>query len=189
METTNNSFFTPEELIKLPFKKIGKNVLISRKASFYNYEGISIGDHVRIDDFCILSGEIYLGSYIHISAHCALYGSKGIVMNDFSGLSPGCKVFSITDDFSGEYMIGPMLPEEFTNVQGGKVIIEKYVQIGAGSIVFPDLIIHEGATVGAMSLVNTSLEPWKIHAGIPASFIRERNRSIIELAKQIKTKE
>ncbi len=36
---------------------------------------ISIGDNVRIDDFCILSGKIELGSNIHISAYCLYNGS------------------------------------------------------------------------------------------------------------------
>ena len=84
-------------------------------------------------------------------------------------------------------MIGPMVPEKLTNVQAGEVVIGKYVQIGAGSIILPGLVINEGAAVGAMSLVNTSLDPWKIYAGIPARFIKERRRNILDLAKQIKS--
>ncbi len=182
-----NSFFSPDELEKLPFRHIGSNVLISRKASFYNIKEISIGNHVRIDDFCILSGRITLGNYIHISAHCALYGSLGIIMENFSGLSPGCRVFSTTDDFSGDFMVGPMVPETLTNVTGGLVNIGKYVQLGAGSIILPATTLGEGVAVGSMSLVNKSLDPWGIYAGIPAKFIKERSKSIIELAESIKT--
>ncbi|MCB6803967.1 hypothetical protein LI178_31950, partial [Enterocloster bolteae] len=50
------------------FLKYGKNVLVSRKASIYNPEQMVLGDNIRIDDFCILSGNIKLGSYIHIPA-------------------------------------------------------------------------------------------------------------------------
>ena len=53
-----NSFYTVEELGKIGFKKLGKNVLISKKSSIYTPENISIGDNVRIDDFTILSGTI-----------------------------------------------------------------------------------------------------------------------------------
>lgn len=182
----NNSFFSPDELKKMPFKHIGSNVLISRKASFYSLKEISIGNHVRIDDFCILSGKITLENYIHISAYCALYGSQGIKMEDFSGLSPGCRVFSITDDFSGDFMVGPMVPGSLTNVSGGLVNIGKYVQVGAGSIVLPDIKLGEGVAIGSMSLVNKSLDPWGIYAGIPASFIKERSRKIIKLSESIK---
>ena len=71
----SNSFYEKNELERLGIKKIGKNVLISRKASIYNPEEILIGNNVRIDDFCILSGKIKLGSNIHISSFCALYGN------------------------------------------------------------------------------------------------------------------
>ncbi len=48
-----------------------------------------------------------------------------------------------------------MIPSQFTNVTG--VIIEKYIQIGVGSVIFPNVKIHEGSIVGAMSLVNRLL--------------------------------
>ena len=67
-----SSFYSQKELTSIGFKSIGTNVLISKKASFYSPEEISIGNNVRIDDFCILSGKITLGSNIHISAFCAL---------------------------------------------------------------------------------------------------------------------
>ena len=54
-----NSFYTENELKQIGFKRIGENVLISRKASIYQPELIEIGNNVRIDDFCILSGNIF----------------------------------------------------------------------------------------------------------------------------------
>ena len=45
------SKYTEEELQKLGFKFIGKNVLISQKSSIYGMDKISIGDNTRIDDF------------------------------------------------------------------------------------------------------------------------------------------
>jgi len=125
-----NSFYTNIELKDLGLKSYGNNVLISKKASIYNPENIEIGDNVRIDDFCILSGKIKLGSYIHISAFCALYGKYGIEMLDYCGTSPNTIIFSASDDFSGNYLINPMIPNQFTNVTGGKVTLSKYVQIG-----------------------------------------------------------
>mgnify|MGYP002684191689 CR=1 FL=1 len=77
------SFYNEEEIVKLGLKKYGKNVLISRKASFYSPELIQLGSNVRIDDFCILSGNISIGSYVHISAYTALYGKFGICIEDF----------------------------------------------------------------------------------------------------------
>mgnify|MGYP004422306013 CR=1 FL=1 len=91
------SFYTESELATLGLHSYGKNVLISRFARLYAPETISIGDNVRIDDFCILSGNITLGSHIHIAAYCALYGAKGIVMEDYTGLSARATLYSAID--------------------------------------------------------------------------------------------
>lgn len=177
---SNNSFLNSEKLLKIGFKSVGENAQISSKASFYDPESISIGSNVRIDDFAILSGEITLGSYIHISAYVALYGLYGIEIGDFSGLSPRVIVFSASDDFSGEFMIGPLLPKEYTNVINGKVHLKKFVQIGSGSIVLPNVLIGEGAVTGAMTLVNKNLDPWTINVGIPAKFLKKRNKGLLK---------
>jgi galactoside O-acetyltransferase len=176
----NNSFLNPNELKSLGLKSYGINVLISRKASFYSPECISLGNNVRIDDFCILSGNITIGSFVHISAYCALYGRHGIIMENYSGISPRCTIFSATDDFSGNYLIGPMVDESKTNVRGGLVTIKKYAQVGAGCIIMPELTINEGVAVGAMSLVNKNLEAWNIYAGIPARIIRKREKNLLD---------
>jgi galactoside O-acetyltransferase len=176
-----NSFFTIEELKLLGLKSYGENVLISSKSSIYNPSEIEIGNNVRIDDFCILSGKIKLGSYIHISAYSVLYGKYGVEMEDYSGLSPRCTIFSATDDFSGNYLIGPMVAENLTNVTGGRVLIKKFTQIGAGCIVFPALTIGEGVAVGSMSLVTNDLPDWTICYGIPAKIIKPRHKELLKL--------
>lgn len=180
------AFLTNRQLKELGFKSLGDNVLISDKASIYSPELITIGSNVRIDDFCILSGKIVLGNYIHISAYSALYAKFGIIMEDFTGLSPRCTIFSASDDFSGDYLISPMVPNEYSNVTGGLVKISKFSQIGAGTTILPNVIIEQGVAVGAMSLVKQSLNEWGIYAGIPVTRIGERNKNCKELADNIK---
>lgn len=177
MET--NSFYSQEELLTLGLKSFGKNVLISRKASLYTPNRISVGDNVRIDDFCILSGEITLGNNIHISAYSALYGSMGIEFMDNSGCSARTTIYSAMDDFSGDYLIGPMHQEEYTHVIGGKVTIGEYVQLGAHCLVFPNLTIHTGAVVGALSLVTKDICEWTINVGIPTKILKERRKNML----------
>lgn len=152
---------------------------ISRKSSIYTPELISIGNNVRIDDFCLLSGTINLGSFIHISAYTGLYGKFGIEMDDFSGLSPRCLLFSASDDFSGEYLVNSMISEEFRNVISGRIIIGKYVQVGAGSILMPGVILRTGSAIASMSFVNTSIDEWMIAGGIPVRAIKTRSKEII----------
>ncbi|NLA21613.1 MAG: acyltransferase [Candidatus Marinimicrobia bacterium] len=179
------SFYNEEEIVKLGLKKYGKNVLISRKASFYSPELIQLGSNVRIDDFCILSGNISIGSYVHISAYTALYGKFGICIEDFVTISGRVLVYSQTDDYSGEVMTNPMVNPNLTRVTGGPVVFKKHSIIAAGCIIFPEVTIGEGAAIGAMSLVNKNLEPWSIYVGIPAKYLKPRSKKIIELENLI----
>jgi len=176
------SFYTEQEISQLGLKSYGKNVRISRYAQIYSPEKISIGDNVRIDDFCILSGRITIGSHIHIAAYCAMYGADyGIVMEDYTGLSARATIYAAMDDFSGDYLIGPIHEDEYTNVTGGMVRICAYSQIGAGALIFPNLIVGEGAVLGAMSMAKKSLEPWSIYAGVPAKRIKNRSKRLLDL--------
>lgn len=176
-----NSFYTEEEISKLGFKSIGDNVKISRYAQFYYPDQIILGNNVRIDDFCILSGNIKIGNFVHISAYVALYGKAGIEINDYAGISAKTTLYSESDDFSGESLIGPFHPEGKRNLQCGKITVGKFAQIGCNCVIFPAVEISEGAVIGAMSLVKKTISPWTISAGIPAKFIKFRSKNMLKL--------
>lgn len=174
-----SSYYSAVELAGFGFKKIGIDVRISRKCSIYSADRMSIGDHVRIDDFCLLSGEIALGSYIHLSAYSALFGGSGIFIDDFCGVSARVSVYSVNDDYSGNSMVGPTIPDVYRNIKQAPVYLQRHVIVGAGSVILPGVVLAEACAVGALSLVNTDLEPWTIYAGIPARRIRERLRELL----------
>lgn len=146
---------------------------------------MSIGDNVRIDDFAVLSGEIVLGSYIHIAVFCALFGKAKIEIKDFSTISSRVTIYSLSDDYSGNFMTNPMVPSIYTNVREGKVTLEKHVIVGATSVILPSVVIGEGTAVGSMCLVTKSLPEWQVCAGIPAIPIKERSRNLIKLEKEL----
>ena len=177
------SFYSQKEVNKLGFAKVGNKVLISRNTSFYGISNMSIGDNVRIDDFCILSGKIIIGSNVHISAYNGLYGAYGIELMDYSGISPRCTLFSASDDFSGDSLIGPLIPKEYQKIIGGKIILEKYSQLGAGTIVLPNCKIAEGSVTGSMTLVTKSLDEWGIYSGIPAKLRKVRSKKLLNFIK------
>lgn len=177
-------FYSREELEKIGFKSLGENVLISDKTSIYSPEKISIGNSVRIDDFCILSGEITLENYIHVAAYGALFGGAGIQIKDFAGLSSRVTIYSQSDDYSGETMTNPTIPEKYKKITYGKVTIGKHCIVGASSIILPGVNIEEGTAVGAMSLINRSTEAWKIYSGIPARALKDRKKDLLELEKE-----
>lgn len=177
-------FFTQEELESFSFKSLGKNVLIKRNVGMFFIENISIGNNVRIDDFTIIVAsreDVILKSNTNIASHCYIAGSDGFVMDEFSTLAPGVKIFSGSDDYSGEKLTGVTVPKEYVGGEHGKVHIGRHCIIGAGSIVLPSVNIEEGCAIGALSLVTKDLESWKIYAGIPVKKIKDRSKKLLEL--------
>lgn len=179
-----NSFYTDLELKEIGFKDFGEKVKISKKASIYNPEKMIIGDNVRIDDFCILSGEIILGSHIHIAAGVYLFGAYGIEIDNFSAISSKSTIYSATDNYDGSCFTSPQFDCKYRDVIGKKVHLEKHVILGASVTVLPGLVIGEGAAVGASSLILKSLEPWGIYAGVPAKRVKDRKKDLLELEKK-----
>lgn len=181
-----NSFFSEDELKELGLKEIGMNVLISKKTSIYGAENICIGDNVRIDDFCILSGKIRIKNYVHISAGVYLYGGEsGIEIEDFAGISSKTTIYAVSDDFSGEFLVGSLIPYEYRNVISKKVFIRSYVQLGAGNIVLPGVLIEEGVATGAGCVINKSLKSWTIYIGAPARKLKCRSKKVLDLGKEL----
>ncbi len=177
------AFLTQEQLEQLGLKSYGENVLISDKASIYNAKQISIGSHVRIDDYCILSAGnegIEIGSYIHIACYTSLIGAGKITLKDYCNISSRVAIYSSNDDYSGEWMTNPMVPTEFTNVQHGSVTIDKHVIIGAGSVILPDVHIMEGVSIGALSLVKQNCEPNHIYAGNPLQKVKKKSTGYLQ---------
>ncbi|HQS02380.1 MAG: galactoside O-acetyltransferase [Halothiobacillus sp. 24-54-40] len=187
------SFYTQNELVLLGLKRFGENVKISRKASIYGAQNISIGNHVRIDDFCILSagaGGIEIGNFIHIAVFSSIIGQEQVKLDDYSNLSSRVSIYSSNDDYSGAAMTNPTIPKEFTNVRHAPVLIGKHVIIGSGSIILPGVTIMEGAAIGALSLVKKNCESFGVYTGNPAKKIMERKRDLlkieVEFIKKIK---
>lgn len=179
-----NSFYSVDELKEIGIKKFGENVLISRKASIYGAGNIEIGDNVRIDDFCILSGKIKIGSYVHIAAYCGMFaGDAGIFLDDFSGLSSRTVVYAASDDYSGEFLTNPTVDNKYRNVIGKPVKVGKHVVVGTGSTILPGVTIGDGSSVGACSLIAKDCEENAIYVGVPAKKLKERSKKIFELEK------
>jgi acetyltransferase-like isoleucine patch superfamily enzyme len=178
-------FLNSRELKKINFKYIGRNVKISNRSSIYNPEFIVVGDNSRVDDFCLISGMVKVGNNVHIAAFCNIAGGvKGVILEDFVGLSYGCTIFSQSDDYSGKTLTNPTIPDLFKNVKRKSVIIKKHSIIGTNSCVFPGVIIEEGCSFGANSTIKHSTKPWGIYAGVPLKRIKNRSRELLELEKK-----
>ena len=141
----------------------------------------SVGEHSQIDDFAFINaGRLCtVGRFVHIASFVSIIGGGEFLIDDFAGLSAGCRIITGTDDYLGPFMTNPTVPREFTHYQVSHVRIEKHAIVGTNAVIFPGVTVGEGAAVGACTVVRRDLAPWGVYAGDPAKKIGERNRAAI----------
>jgi len=181
----------PNQASSLNFKTIGQDVTIWEKAKIINPEVISIGNSVIIDDFVFLMGgqKIEIGSFVHIGSFTCITGGGEFIMEDFSGLSGGVKIYTGNEDYSGGCLTNPTVPFPYRIPTRSFVYIKKHAIIGANSVILPGVTIGEGAAIGANSLVTKDCEPWKVYFGSPVKAIKLRPKEkILELEEELRSK-
>jgi galactoside O-acetyltransferase len=144
----------------------------------------SVGAHSQIDDFAFVNAgrSCRIGRFVHIGSFVSVIGGGDFSIDDFSGLSAGCRVITGSDDYRGPYLTNPTVPAEFTHAQLSHVTIEKHVIVGTGAVIFPGVTIGEGAAIGACTVIRRDVPAWGVYAGEPLRRIGQRDREAI-LAK------
>lgn len=180
------AFLSQSALEQLGFKSLGRDVKISDKASIYNCDQIEIGDYSRIDDYCVVSGSVKIGRYVHFAVFNNVAGGEpGIEFEDFSGLAYGCHVFSQSDDYSGGSLTNPTVPDKFKNETKLPVLIKSHSIVGTGSVIVPGVTLGTGTAIGSLSLVTKSTDPWSIYFGSPAKRIKARKMDALKLEQDL----
>jgi len=176
------AFLSASDLAKLEFASLGNDVQISDKAVFYEPWKQTIGHRSRIDDFCVVSGQVSIGRNVHIAVQCNLAGgAPGIQIGDFSGLAYNCQVFAQSDDYSGASLTGPTIPKAFKNETFLPVWLDKHVIVGASSVILPGSKLAEGTACMAQSLVSGETQSWSLYGGSPARRIQKRDNGALLL--------
>jgi len=133
-------YFSVKELKKKGFKKIGKNVQISKNVNFYNFRG-SIGSNCRIDDNCVFIGKISIGNYVHIAAFNLLSASRHnnkITVSNFTGIGPRCYISCSTEDYLADDISNPTIKKKLRkNIIFSDIVIGENVLVGAGCTIMP----------------------------------------------------
>lgn len=176
-----------EDLEQIGFASLGENLQISDKASFYNAAKISLGDDIRIDDYCVLSagkGGIHIGQHVHIAVFSSLIGAGKITLGDFCNISSRVSIYSSNDDYSGAAMTNPTVPSAYTRVTNADVLLGRHVIVGSGSVITPGVTLEDGVAVGALTLVKRNCKAFGVYAGNPARRIKERSRDLLEIERR-----
>ena len=169
-----NIFF---DLSKL--KYLGKNAIIGKTVRIRKPELVSIGDYSIIDDFTYIPCELVMGNYSHIGANTSFIGGSGRVeIGSFVNIAPGCQIVTGSNHFTKDGLTSPAIPtgviENSAVIEN--VVINDHVLLGVQTVILPGVILPEGVSIGAMSLVKKSVyNPWSLYAGIPAKLISVRD--------------
>lgn len=175
-----SNFYTDDELQVL-FKSVGKSCRISKKACIYGADRMVVGNNVRIEDNCILNGNITIGNNVTVCAFCLFDGHAGITIGDDVTFAAKVSIHSGSDDYSGRSMFGTYVPSKFRKYHvNGHVFIQDHCLIGDSAIIMPGVTLAEGTAVGAQAFIKQSTEPFGIYAGTPARRIKERSRDFVE---------
>jgi acetyltransferase-like isoleucine patch superfamily enzyme len=185
-------YYETPELRDMGFACVGENVRIAKDATLIGLENIKLGSNIRIDGQAVIavsSGYLELGNYIHIGGGCFVGCAGGVRMDDFSGLSQGVRIYSGSDDYNGDSLTNPTVPREFVRIKLAPVSLGRHVIIGSGSVILPGVKIGEGSSVGALSLVHKSLEPWGVYFGIPVKRLKARSKGLLQLEQRLRENE
>jgi galactoside O-acetyltransferase len=171
-------------------KRCGDDVRIAPTVVIKRPELVSIGSHVAIDDFCLVTTAMEIGDHVHISPFVSIVGGKDglCILRDFAGLAAGCRIVCGSDDYLGSGLTNPTIPAAYrARLNFAPVVLEKHALLGSNCVVHPGVTLGEGAAVGSCSLVTRSLEPWYVYNGIPARPVRCRDKaSMLELEARLR---
>jgi len=175
-------FFLPQELETLRTLgwKIGKDVKVSRFARI-NTGDVEIGDYSQVDADVVLSGRIRIGRYCHIAMRVLLFGEHGISIGDATGISAGSILMTGTDDFRGNYLTGPSIPQEHRLVKTAEILVGAACAVGVQSTLLPGARMEDNTALGAHSVLKRTVPTGQLFGGVPAKFISNREcRAYIE---------
>jgi dTDP-4-amino-4,6-dideoxy-D-glucose acyltransferase len=157
-----SGFLSREELLDLGFKRVGYGCQVSSKCSFYGIKGF-LGDHVRIDDFCLIKGDVSFFSHNHIAAYVMVTGTNApVILKEFAFLSVRCSVYSGSDNYGADALPAAVSPPEYTDMRTGPVILGVNAWVGAHTVILPGVTVGDGASIGAGCLIHQDIPPGAI---------------------------
>ena len=114
--------------------------------------------------FCDYGYNIYAGTNVYFNVNCVLLDTMKIEIGNNVFFGPGVQIYTATH---------PLDPTQRLEVEFSKpVSIGNDCWIGGNSIILPGIVIGNGATIGAGSVVTKNVPDNVLVAGNPARIIK-----------------
>lgn len=147
-----------------PDVRIGNRVKLSK---FVNLYGCEVGDNCTIGAFVEVQKNVKIGKNCKISSHTFI--CEGVTIED--GVFVGHGVVFINDLYPRATSAGGELQtDQDWEVQ--RTLIKERASIGSGATILANVVVGEGAIVGAGSVVTRDVPNNSVVAGNPARMIR-----------------
>ena len=163
--------FIKRKLFYNKFVHVGNNTFVD-KHSKGNFKNVSIGDNS------------YIGSGVFFNSLLAkvVIGNHACIADDVLFITGNHKI-----DVVGEYIINNKKNENDKTLDED-IVVEDDVWIGSRAIILKGVTIHEGAIVGAGSVVTKDVPAYSIVGGNPAKVIKQRftDEQIVDHKRLIK---
>ena len=77
------------------------------------------------------------------------------------------------------------MPDKYKQEIKKAIVIGRHSIVGTNSLILPGVVLAEGTSVGALSMVTKSTEEWSIYFGSPAKRIKARYRDLLTLEEKL----
>lgn len=173
-----------------------KSIVNEIRVLFFKYRGLNIGtrsfigkitcdwpNRLKIGNDCKIqdsvdfriyqpyneNSNIKIGNNVFIGHACEFVCSNNIEIRN------NCLIASKTtfNDTGHEFSKLDLI--NIQPITSGEIIIEEDVWIGTSCVILKGVTIGEGSVIAAGSVVNKSIPPYQVWAGVPARFIKNRN--------------
>lgn len=184
----SEEYLSFSEVAALGLAACGKQVFISRRAVLAHPQCLALGNSIRIDAYCSIigRGSVCIGDHVHIGSSVTITAGAAVRIGSFSGIASGARLFTSDDDYSGEFLTGPTVPEETTRVKLAPIELGSHAVIGANAVVLPNTVLEEGAVIGALSLAQGRYPGWTIYGGVPAKPLKGRSQEALAKAEAVR---
>ena len=153
---------------------IGKNCVIRSGSSIYS--SVKVGNDVIFGHNVMLREEVTVGNGTKLGTNTVIDGKSSIGSN--VSIQTGVYICTYSTVEDGVFL-GPccvFTNDKYVVQKEFKLIgptVKKGASIGANAVLFPGIVVGEGAVVGSQALVNHDVPPRSICAGVPAKKIQD----------------